>query len=330
MGNRIRWIDSAKGIAMLSVVICHVTHGLNEAGLYSQYRNFLFAIENICDMFQMPLFTAASGYIFYKVYFDNNEVKKKKLHRQLINLTLLYLIWELILWIVKYIMSSKVNESVGIRDLLCVPFNPIGPFWYLWLMLGLYIIFSNSYINTMSYKILLPILIWVGMIGGWFRVLGIYGECFLFYASFFYIGILLAKYKKRPNNIIYFVIGIITITLIIIKWNYNKKIYYTPVFNYIVALGLTICILRFIEYLKNIKYVSYVGEHSIEVYTMHVFITSGGRVLLQILNIQNIIIAVFLLFILGFGLPIIMATVMRKIKIYNIFFKPSKIIWDKK
>ena len=52
--------------------------------------------------------------------------------------------------------------------------------------------------------------------------------------------------------------------------------------------------------------------------------------MLQILNIQNIIIAVFLLFILGFGLPMIMATVMRKIKIYNIFFKPSKIIWDKK
>ncbi|MBQ8627656.1 MAG: acyltransferase [Agathobacter sp.] len=332
MNGRIKWIDTIKGIAMLSVVLCHVAHGLNEAGLYTNWHNLLFSIENITDMFQMPLFTVASGFVFEKIYYANkNEVNWNKLKKQLLNLCLLYVIWEIILWIVKYVMSGHVNESVSVQDLLLAPISPIGPFWYLWLMIGLYLIFSIKAMKRISPTYVIPVLVIVGLVGSYLRNLDTWGNCFLFYAFFFYIGMLMASYEKRPKSYVYVIIAIITIALIVCLWSFEDKIYYMPFYNFIIAFGITVCVMRLVETLAEggVCGLNYIGEHSIEVYTMHVFVTSGGRVLLKILNIQNGLIAFIILAVLGVGLPLVAAKICSKIKIYDVFFKPCSVFYRK-
>lgn len=320
--NRIKWIDSVKGIAILSVVLCHVVAGIRKASMFVDSYDLLFSVENICDMFQMPLFTAASGYIFYSIYIKGQHSRKK----QLINLLMLYVFWEVLFWSSKYLLSSYVNDQVGIRDLLFIPLNPLGPFWYLYLMMILYLLFGIKKIYSFRCSRVLTLLIVLGLIGGWIRSIDLLDFEYLFYLSFFYIGILLAKYEYRPNNIYYMILFVSTVIVIVFNWQLDRKIYYIPFVNYYVAFGLTLCILRAVEIIGCLKCVSYVGEHSIELYCLHSFIVSFIRIAVRRLDLDSVVFAIVLLFVSSVVLSLAFGRLIRKTKLYNLFFKPCNLI----
>ena len=62
--KRIEWIDSARGIAILLVVIGHVLGGYTGNYGLPQYQRIINLLVDIIYSFHMPLFFMISGYVF--------------------------------------------------------------------------------------------------------------------------------------------------------------------------------------------------------------------------------------------------------------------------
>lgn len=72
MVQRIKWIDLAKGITILLVVIGHVSLGLLESRNFVSSTKLLLLIVQMVYVFHMPIFFALSGF-FFKTLNSKNE-----------------------------------------------------------------------------------------------------------------------------------------------------------------------------------------------------------------------------------------------------------------
>lgn len=329
--KRIDWIDSIKGFVMLSVVLGHVVNGLIDAEMYRSHVDILKSIQNVVDMYQMPIFAIASGFLFEKVYWKGGKLNKEKYGRQLLNNFFLYFIWDIIFCIIKLMFASQTNNPISISHLVLLPFKAVGPFWYFYILIEFYFVFGIKKIHDMKSAIIIPLCIAFGLFGSWLRIYEIrwleYAS-FLFYISFFYIGILTARKKnwRIYDHIIIFISGVFAIAIVMINWNKNNAIYYLPIRSYVVAVGLSFIFMYLFMRLGKVPVLNFVGKHCIEIYTMHIFITSSGRIILRKCNINNTFIAVILIYFLSVVIPLLVATIMKKIKIYDYFYKPIDCI----
>lgn len=84
--NRITFIDSIKGFAIICVVLGHIVGGYYDSNIYPSASDLLYIIHNLIYTFHMPLFMTVSGYVYYMAYYDENgQPKRKKIYTQIIN-----------------------------------------------------------------------------------------------------------------------------------------------------------------------------------------------------------------------------------------------------
>ncbi|MGX9348907.1 acyltransferase family protein, partial [Microbacterium sp. KNMS] len=57
--SRVKWVDTARGIAIIAVVVFHATLVLAPLGAGSAWARYI----NLLDTFRMPLFFFASGLV---------------------------------------------------------------------------------------------------------------------------------------------------------------------------------------------------------------------------------------------------------------------------
>lgn len=86
-GNRKKWIDITKGIAITLVVFQHACGSLYKSGIYADKG--LSNIISFIGTFHMPLFIILSGYCFSLAYLKDGVLKKERVWKQIINLSLL-------------------------------------------------------------------------------------------------------------------------------------------------------------------------------------------------------------------------------------------------
>ena len=325
--KRIDWVDSIKGFVMLSVVLGHIVNGLYDAGMYSEASGLLRNIQNIVDMYQMPIFAIASGFLFEKAYWKGTELNKNRFKHQLINNVLLYFIWDTIFCVIKLFFAAQANNGITVSHLLLLPFKAVGPFWYFYILVEFYTVFGIRRIHNTNPIAVLSVCVMFGLAGSYFRIFEVrwfeYAS-FMFYSGFFYIGIIFAgQYKNKIfNRFSISVLGLIAIVLIVINWSSETEIYNIPFVSYFVAVGLSFILVTIFEYIGKVPGLGFIGKHCIEIYTMHIFLTSSGRILLRKLNIGNVYLAILIIYILSIILPSLIAFVMKKIKLYDIFYKP--------
>lgn len=327
--NRFKWVDNAKGLAMISVVLCHVVSGLYEADLYPNSNDFLYAIRNICNIFQMPLFCMVSGYLYDKAYIDKEGlIKKERLLRQIKSLLSIYVLWCLIMGVFKICMSGSVNFEVKPLDLALIWFKPIGVYWYLYVLVGLYVLFALRNKVKVNDVIILVFLFVVGLVAS--LLVNNEGSLFAFrriayYAIIFYLGTFIDKLDKKTINIIAIIFGIVAISLTVLFWNQDDEIYHIPIVNLFTAIGYCIAVIALIRSISdkiNLSHLSYVGKNSLDIYLLHVFFAAGGRMVInKIGNIQAWI-SVIGLFVVALYIPLLIGIVLRKLGLYDIFFKP--------
>lgn len=333
MKQRLKWVDTVKGIAMFSVVVCHVMNGYMTAGVFSDRSKILYAFQNIMNAYQMPLFCIMSGYLFSKAYISlDGKMNCKKIKKQILNLSILYIQWCLIMGIFKIVLRSNVNNEVNPKDILMIWCRPIGVFWWLYVLVALYLI---SYgLLKLNNKFVFAIAFISGIIGsllddsvfnGLFCVRRI-----LYYFFFFYIGYLLnAKIDIRKHKCVIAVLFFVAIGIMVISWNDDVEIYHMHLLNLIVALGICsgiILVAQTSTLIAKSKFFSILGRNSLEVYTMHVFITAGIRVLVTKLGYDNMYVSILVTIAMAISVPLLVGEICRKMHIYNIAFCPTNII----
>ena len=144
--KRIVWIDYARALAIVFVVLCHATElvyqlnidGVLSRSLHSQAISFmLFTLGR----FGVPFFLFMTGYLMLDRKYDSKDIKEFYKSKWL-GILLATEIWILIYSAYRVIINHHPIDPVWILDnmLFMSPFNLMPHIWYMPMILGFYLL----------------------------------------------------------------------------------------------------------------------------------------------------------------------------------------------
>lgn len=334
-----------KGFAILCVVIGHIPEIYIARNMVDAHAaKVLLNIMNVVYMFHMPLFMMISGYVYLVAYFDDRmKADKKRIYRQAGNMAIVYLLFNLAYVLLKVIFGKYFGAKVEVKDVLLIWAKPIYiPFWYLYVLTIYYLFFSLGRINANHQRKVLLILSIITATASFFHIDWFKISNLLYFAVFFYIGML---YRRNPgyiigNRILTWMMFFFAMVLAIIFWDKNPfesfekaiRIEQIPIVKAIVALGISLALWEVFENGKMLSsnlLFKRLGRHSLEIYLMHNILLSGLCLALMQIGIKNMVMNILLNLALSIAIPIFLSQVCKRLKIYDLFFKPLTFMQGK-
>ena len=325
--KRLSYIDSLKGLAIILVVVGHVATGYLRGG----DQNALYAgLYNAIYAFHMPLFFMISGFLFSHAYSAKSaSLRAEKLKRQIFNLVFLYLLYSLFMWASTVVLHRYVNTPCTVRDLLLLPVKPIKIFWYLYVLILYYLVFSCGFIARQKTAwLLLPALIF-NVIS--FRVpnsLPFSAKNFLFYLLFFVLGMVLNEKPQllEKKALIFTPLPLIT-ALFVLFWHDSRTLQSIPFVNTALGLSCSLCLFGLFcqcRPLGESLALSFVGRYSLEIYVLHLHFGTFCRALFRRTSLTDPLLLTLIASVISVLVPIAVTLLCKKLGIYRYLFAPFK------
>ena len=335
MKERIHWLDLAKGIAIILVVIGHVVSSYHEAGLFKNNVLFNFSHQLVYS-FHMALFMMVSG--FFASRGNKEETNTKKVLKKLINYGIPYVLFSAVWVIMKLLLSQYTNKTVSFIDLALIPIYPISFMWFIYALLIMQII--QIYLSPIS-KMGKVIHLLIALIGYFIQpYLAVslieirFSDCvisdFLKNYVFFLIGVYLLEYvavklEKRKE-----IVGILSGTILIAG---NALKYFgimgnSRVFTFLLALSGSLFVVELCIILKSNRFLEYLGKHSLPIYVLQGMVIAASRLSLTRLglNIGYGIVPLVVCSVLGCFLPLCVYWLSTKIWKLDGCFYPGRYL----
>lgn len=343
--TRINWIDIAKGIGILLVILGHSPRDI----MVDSYPAIRFMFSFIYS-FHMPLFFFLAGVTFHSFKKSDGFIikKTKQLFIPLICYSLTIYAIFYIADLIPFLHSLFENASMGIvpiKEYMLETLNINNPYafhtWYIWVLFIIEIIMFiyEKYVlrkESESIVCLIPIILVTIIIHFFVKsdsALLNYVAKNLFYFSLGVIysikgGALQEKYNNKVSVKLLFSIGLImTIvqTLSVINViTFNEQV--TFILNALQFLiGNTLMILLIVNLSKKTadnKFLIYLGKNSFNIYLLHQPFCCAviGMVLVKILpaNLLCYILIMIVCSICSIVLPLIFVKLVNKLKIEKI------------
>lgn len=323
-------VDRLKGYACFLVLFGHVIRGIRTSGI--NIPHFFEGFELFIWSFHVALFLFLSG-VVYKI---TGEWKHKKtklgfILNKLLNLGVPYVFFSCVYILINSLVGGANTQS-SLSDILNIWKAPVAQYWFLYALFFLFFIWtvlSGILKNWQITVLTLAIGYGIPMLGG---SLG----CFdvVFYAAIaFGIGTFvnfnsLAKLKVWWKIII--IISHIATGIIFILLN---KIEAPVIKEFMLLLGIYSSIL-FISMIQTSKavaiFLDFVNKYSFQIYLLHTIFTAGIRIVLLRVSITQWWIHVILGTVGGLAFSILASIIAEKVKFFNFFFFPSKVLKAKK
>ena len=336
-GTRIGYIDALKGFAALCVVFGHVAQGYIGAGMYPENLSLLKAIYNCTYSFHMPLFYIISGYLYHHSYFREDRPQRKRIRAQVFNLVGIYILFSVAFGLFKIICSQYTNNETTFHDILLIGVKAIFPYWYLYVLIIYYLIFSIPLFSNKKAELLMLAVVIGGCICSyfvpeetWFQL-----RYVMYYMLYFYIGFFLSSGRNRVlNTKVVLPMFFAAITLLVLIWltDAGNISYSVPGDKPIIAIGFSAILWYHFEnvlFLGDCRMFQICGKYAMEIYVLHCVFTAGNRVLLPRLGITNIYLNIICNVLISTAVPILSAVASKRLGIYNLIFKPSYYFTDK-
>ncbi|MGI4950341.1 MAG: acyltransferase family protein [Janthinobacterium lividum] len=129
--GRVDWIDAARGIGIVLVVVGHVEGGLVDAGIQAASSWAWPGYVIYC--FHMPLFFWLAG---LNVPHSLARGTRGFLPGKLWTIAYPYALWSVIQGLVLVAASSVTNGQAHAGDLLAIGWRPMGQFWFLYVLMA--------------------------------------------------------------------------------------------------------------------------------------------------------------------------------------------------
>ncbi|QJW88034.1 acyltransferase [Spirosoma taeanense] len=309
--KRLRWIDYARGIAILMVVYGHLVGGVNRAG--ASIDATLLLIPATLYNFRMPLFFFVSG-----LFLARSLTKRGPtgfIHNRFSTILWPYLLWGALQIGTQILLSGQTNSKKDASHFLYLFYDPqkTDQFWYLAALFNVALAF------VLTYQVFRIRGIWQIALGLTFRFLSDYLEGFSLLHNFMYfyvfsaVGYNMSQLILEKNALEKALKSGWTLALIPVflvgqwYWFTHKDDIPTMLHMGIAFVGMVVII--FVCYLlgkrDSLPVLRFIGYHSLYIYLVHVFIISGTRIGFNALGITNVPVILLTGFILGVGLPIL-------------------------
>jgi len=300
--SRLNWVDIAKGIGIVLVVIGHTIRGLAAGGVLEWS-----AAVQLCDSwiysFHMPVFFFLSGLFLY------GSATKGKLWSfisdKLRTIAYPYVVWSVITIILKSLLGHIPNTPRWLTDLPLVAYAPVEQFWFLYVLFLLTVAIGAMF--------------WFGL-KPWL-VLVIAG---LFYTAPLMVG--WSVLSQARDYSIYVALGttvgpglisaIATSTLLPLVAVVGLAV---PVFTqtepFAAILGIAGCIALalLLDRVKRGELLSFLGRHSLTIFVVHSIASAAARFVLLVIGVR----APAIHFMLGIGsglfVPIVLEILLAKL-----------------
>lgn len=333
------WVDYLKAVSCLAVVMFHVIYGLQNAGVYTHgYTNIC---KDFCDIFQIPLFFMASGYLY-----GTRKTPDKYFQfeiRKLITLGVPYIVFSYVYILVNTIFSGSVNFSYDAATILKVPIQPIAQYWFLFALMlifffvvaieKLFELIKIDRIAKLEYIVFSIFVVWKILVINMFllgdKVLNV-DYYIAGYGIFFYLGVLYARrhndfsvLRNKKTMICLVIIFLVSFSLFELRPQLQIRIddIIRLVVNIVAIITMTIlfelCWEKF-----QCKFLKLISKYSFQIYLLHTMATAACRIVLLKLGIGNDLIHLVAGIIVGLSVSICAAIICEKSIYLNILFFP--------
>ena len=218
--DRILWIDWVKFLGIFGVIGIHITSPLLSANYLFSSEWYQGVIAGSIFRFGVILFIMASGFLILRRKQTINDIP-----RRVKRVILPFIFWLIVYAIIKVVFLKELGPTWNFNDLLGFIYRGLldptiisVQFWYVYMILGLYVIspIMSSWIQTVSIKEI-EYYIWIWIIISLLQFLNVHSLLFDYFRYFTgAIGyFILGYYLKIKDEPLYRNIGFGTILFII-------------------------------------------------------------------------------------------------------------------
>jgi fucose 4-O-acetylase-like acetyltransferase len=278
--ERVAYLDVAKGIGIILVVIGHAIGGLDSANLISD-RSSLQFIFYLIYSFHMPLF------FFISALFVEGRIEYDPRHFFLSNLTriaLPYFIWGAAQLLAEYLASGLLNHPLNVQ-LLSIFWAPPAQFWFLYALFFLHMIALVAFRigGSMAFALVFAMIFAAcaaspelqEFITGY-----VSGADILFYVLGACVGSSLLQWRGRIGGG-YGVILIASLSfgsLVSVGWHREVAPY--AMLPAAFAGSALVLLISASDTLRDNTVLAYLGRRALPIYVLHVLFVAGTRIAL--------------------------------------------------
>jgi fucose 4-O-acetylase-like acetyltransferase len=296
IASRIGWIDSARGVGIVFVIIGHVWIGLEQASLIG--NDALFStVETLIYSFHMPFLFLLSGIFFF------SSISRQQV-AGFAGSRVVRLLWPLVLWtwiffLFKVFSGALANNPVGWSEFPVIPLPPREQFWFLWALFVIQIsalavrpLLLNRKTENFGWAILLfaAVVLYFGIPG-----LPIHGSLLvgvLENAPYFVLGAIYGRYASHGSGLrtallastLFFGVELWAIT----GASGHLK---TLLIGSIASLSLLLIVMAVDAALKSgplSAFLRLLGQASLAIFVAHVIFLAAVRVALLVLGVETL------------------------------------------
>jgi fucose 4-O-acetylase-like acetyltransferase len=130
--SRVEWIDAARGVGIIAVVMAHVINGLVTAGIEPAGDSEIIAIYRFIVSFHMAIFLVLAGML------GRRSVQKPASVfwiEKAADVLYPYLVWSIVQITIQSLFTGYTTNAATWRDVVRIAYDPPMQFWFLYCLL---------------------------------------------------------------------------------------------------------------------------------------------------------------------------------------------------
>ena len=312
---RIEWIDYARAIGIVLVVVGHVLGGLR----HERFGDAILPYQPINDFiysFHMPLFFALSGIVFALLPPSSVE---KFLRSTLVGILIPYFSWSIIVIVLQQVAGDYAYERTDLSNIFHLLWFPTLHFWFLYVLFFVRAVYYTGWMLQQARGVAIIILVSIVLYVSYFMVVHIPSgrglafliPKFLMGGAYFGAGFALAKWgPKIELRLTWRFVASTAAAWLIVTFilRQDPKVFMLTPLAAALGVAYTLGLSWLLTSPQSTagRLFAVLGQASLAIYVTHIIFAAGTRIALLLIGVTNIPIHLMAGTAMGVILPTIM------------------------